>query len=196
MGSGKNGTFDIMPDVRQWAILAVYNKALPAVVPEELLYGKKITKWWKQCHCEVMTIALQPTEGHGSWDGKECFGALPKSSAYEGMIAVLTRATIKWSKAKSFWKNVSAASVAVQNAPGFITSFGIGEAPWIKQATFSVWQSKEAMKAYAYKMQQHQAVIQKTRKEKWYSEEMFVRFKIIWTSGTVQGINKIKESTI
>ena len=193
MGSGKNGTFDVQPDLRQWAILCVFKNDISTRVAVDNLYGNFIASWWKKLQCEVMTVALQPIEGHGKWDGSECFGALPKTSAYEGLIAVLTRASIRLSKVKSFWKNVSDAAQAVHNADGFITSFGIGEVPWIKQATFSVWQSKEAMKAYAYKQRSHQQVIQKTRKEAWYSEEMFVRFKILWTSGTVNGKNEIEK---
>ena len=193
MGSGKNGTFDVRPDLRQWAILAVFPSTIPAISDNVSLYGKKIADWWKNFHCEVLTIALEPIEGHGKWDGKECFGSLPKQSSYEGLIAVLTRASIRISMVTSFWKNVGNAAASVFDAPGFILSFGIGEVPWIKQATFSVWQSKEEMKNYAYKNQPHQQVIQKTRKENWYSEEMFVRFKILWTSGTVKGENKIAE---
>jgi len=75
------------------------------------------------------------------------------------------------------------------NAKGLISSLGIGEMPWIKQATFSIWQSKAAMKDFAYQMKEHQEVIRKTRAEKWYSEDMFVRFRIIHTIGTIRGIN-------
>lgn len=193
MGSGKNGTFDIRPDLRQWAILAVHKNEFHAEKDNIVLYGKKIAGWWKWFHCEVMTIALQPLEGHGKWDGKECFGLLPKHSSFDGLIGVLTRATIRANKARSFWKNVGAAANDVKQSPGFITSFGIGELPWIKQATFSVWQNKEAMKNYAYGKKPHQQVIQKTRKENWYSEEMFVRFRILWTSGSLYGKNEIEE---
>lgn len=193
MGSGKNGTFDITPDLRQWAVMAVFCIELNQPISTEELYGKQIANWWKRCCCEVMTIGLEAIEGHGKWDGKECFGALPKTSAYEGIIAVLTRATIRISKARSFWRNVGAASDAVRKAPGFITSFGIGEAPWLKQATFSIWQSKEQMKTYAYKMKEHQKVIQNTRKENWYKEEMFVRFRVLWTVGTLNGKNEIAQ---
>jgi len=62
---------------------------------------------------------------------------------------------------------------------GFVYSVGIGEIPFIKQATFSVWESIEDMKTFAYKKMAHQDVIRRTRKESWYSEEMFLRFKII-----------------
>ncbi len=193
MGSGKNGSFDITPDLRQWALLAVVNKELKQELTTKELYGKNIAGWWRRCHCEVLTIALNPVEGHGKWDGKECFGPLPKSSPYEGVVAVLTRASIRWSKAKAFWKNVDGASTAVRNAPGFVMSVGIGEAPLVKQATFSVWHSKQQMKAYAYQQRQHQQVIQKTRKENWYREEMFVRFVILWTSGTMNGKNELEK---
>jgi heme-degrading monooxygenase HmoA len=50
--------------------------------------------------------------------------------------------------------------------------------PYFKQATFSIWESKAAMKAFAYGSQHHKDVVAKTRKEDWYSEDMFVRFKI------------------
>jgi heme-degrading monooxygenase HmoA len=64
-------------------------------------------------------------------------------------------------------------------APGFITSVGIGEVPFIKQATFSIWESKEQMRSFAYKLPLHKEVIKKTHQEKWYSEDMFTRFKVI-----------------
>lgn len=191
MGCGRNGTFDIRPDLRQWAILAIHKEGQTASAGCEGLYGKKIAGWWKRFQCEVMSIGLEPIEGHGTWEGKECFGSLPKQSAFNGLIGVLTRASIRVGKARSFWKHVPAAAADVKSAPGYITSFGIGELPWIRQATFSVWENKEAMKTYAYRKKPHQQVIEKTRKEKWFREEMFVRFRILWTTGTLNEKNEI-----
>ena len=133
-------------------------------------------------------------EGHGTWDGKEVFGPLAKQTGHEGITAVLTRATIRLNKLRNFWKNVDSVAVQMNAAEGFITSFGIGEMPWIKQATFSVWQSKSDMKDFAYKMQQHAEVIRKTRKEDWYSEDMFVRFIPLACKGSVNGTNPIKRN--
>jgi heme-degrading monooxygenase HmoA len=138
-----------------------------------------IKNWLSFFHCGNTIFFLEPIEGHGLWDGKEVFGHLPKQSLHEGKIAVLTRATIKINRLKNFWKHVDAVAVQMAAAPGFIESYGIGEVPWIKQATFSTWENKEAMKAFAYSMKAHKEVIQKTRKENWYSEEMFVRFKVV-----------------
>jgi hypothetical protein len=114
---------------------------------------------------EKLVMDLQAIESHGLWDKKYCFGDLPKQSNYEGTIAVLTRATIRLNKLSAFWKNVQPVAQQMNNVDGFITSFGIGEIPWIKQATFSIWQSKESMKKFAYSMQTHKDVIVKTKKK-------------------------------
>ncbi len=187
MGCGKNGTFDKQPDWRQWALLVIYAHS------EKELYKipQFITKYWSFFNCEVCTFFLEPIEGHGTWDGKKCFGNLPKQSSYEGNIAVLTRATIRLNRLKNFWSHVDAVATQMATSKGFITSIGIGEVPWIKQATFSVWESKEAMKAFAYQLQDHKEVIRKTHQEKWYSEEMFVRFRLINCKGTINNVHPL-----
>lgn len=192
MGSGKNGTFDKTPDLQQWAILAVHpGEPDTSVIGEKdyyrALYGSFIAGWWAFCGCESFTLLLEPLESHGSWEGKKSFGELPAKSLYEGPIAVLTRATIRINKLKYFWQNVAGVANKMTGAKGFITSFGIGEVPWIRQATFSIWQSKEDMKNFAYGMKEHAEVIQKTRKQRWYSEDMFTRFRIISHHGTLKG---------
>ena len=196
MGCGKNGTFDKVPDLQQWAILsalpqklAEQEKQFPQQAVLKKLYGGFISQWFSFFSCETYTLFLEAIEGHGTWDGKEVFGELPAKSDYEGLIATLTRATVRINKLKYFWQHVAPVASQMATAPGFLTSFGIGEVPWIKQATFSVWDSKAAMKAFAYGMKQHAEVIVKTRKEKWYSEDMFVRFKVLHSSGTLLNRN-------
>lgn len=193
LGCGKNGTFDIHPDWRQWGILIVNRES--SIVNEDtgLLHGSFINAWWNFFRCETYTIMLEPIEGHGTWDGNEVFGKLPKQSDYEGLIAVLTRATIRLNRLKHFWGHVDAVATQMNDADGFITSVGIGEVPWIKQATFSIWKSKTHMKDFAYRMKDHAEVIRKTKAEKWYSEDMFVRFKIISSFGRLNGIDPLKE---
>jgi hypothetical protein len=198
MGSGKNGTFDKTPDLQQWAIMAAFNENTlqdSGILKHhgyiKQLYGSFIAGWIKLFNCEVWTVLLEPTEGHGKWDGGEPFGKLPKQSSLTGPVAVLTRATIRLSKLKQFWANVDGVASKMSGAEGFITSFGIGEVPWIKQATFSIWQSREAMRNFAYKMKEHAEVVRKTHAEKWYSEDMFVRFRIIQSTGTIKKKNPL-----
>lgn len=194
MGCGKNGTFDKVPDLRQWAILVITNKdnLVSSSLDYKKLYGSFILKWWKFFGCSNWTLVLEPIEGHGTWDGKEAFGTLPRSSEYEGLIAVLTRATIRLNRLQDFWKQVEGVSRHMSSSAGFVTSLGIGEVPWIKQATFSIWENKESLKTFAYKMREHTEVIRKTRQEKWYSEDMFVRFKIIASHGSINGIDPLQ----
>jgi heme-degrading monooxygenase HmoA len=191
MGSGKNGTFDIRPDWRQWAILAAHPTPPQSLNTAELL-GGFIAGWLRFFGCEVYTMFLEPLEGHGRWDGREPFGHLSRKTGIEGPVAVLTRATIRLSKLRSFWRNVEPVASQMAGADGFITSFGIGEVPYIKQATFSVWQSQEHMKSFAYALKSHREVIQKTRRENWYSEDMFVRFRIVDHVGSIRGADPLK----
>jgi hypothetical protein len=203
MGSGKNGSFDKTPDWQQWAILMGRNQeSLVRSAESELgrsdLFNKRwlgsfIAKWLSFFNCETYTLLLEPLESHGLWDGKKVFGELPAKSDYEGPIAVMTRATIRLNKLKYFWENVAPVASQMDTAKGFLFSAGVGEIPWIKQATFSVWQSKEDMKAFAYGMKAHTEVIQKTRKQNWYSEDMFTRFKITGINGTLKGKNPLKD---
>jgi heme-degrading monooxygenase HmoA len=192
LGSGKNGTFDKTPDWQQWGVLAVHDSVvLPHDDAVKQLYNGFIAKWLRWFGYETITYLLTPVEGHGLWDGKKAFGELPSKSDHDGIIAVLTRATIRISKLKQFWKHVDPVAAHMAGTDGFITSYGIGEMPWLKQATFSIWQNKEAMKAFAYTMKEHAEVIRKTRQEKWYSEDMFVRFKIDACIGTLKGTNPL-----
>ncbi|HOZ79098.1 MAG TPA: spheroidene monooxygenase [Ferruginibacter sp.] len=194
LGCGKNGTFDKHPDWQQWGILAAHtagNVNTHLTIKE--LYGNFIAGWLQLFNCEVCTFYLEPMEGHGKWDGKECFGNLSRQNPFEGPVAVLTRATIRFSQLSSFWKNVGSVANQMNGADGFVTSIGIGEMPLIKQATFSIWQSKEQMKSFAYNMKEHAEVIRKTRKENWYSEDMFVRFKPLKINGTINGKNPLNE---
>ena len=188
LGSGRNGTFDLNPDWQQWGLLAVWNNRKTF---DNFDKHSFIAKWWNVLAHERWTILLEPLQSHGKWNGKEPFGN-PNINEYSGQVAVLTRATIRLSKLKSFWSNVDTVANMMATAPGYITSFGIGEAPVYRQATFSVWRSVEDVKAFAYASREHSEVIKKTRDENWYSEELFTRFKPIASMGTIHGINPLE----
>ncbi len=180
MGCGKNGTFDLSPDLSRWAIISVWNSK------EDL--GNFKTKSWINTYFRLFTLErwnleCLNIESHGEWDKKSPF---QKNIHFDPLqpIGVLTRASIKPKKALSFWKNVPAVSSDLGKTPGLITSIGIGEIPFFKQATFSIWENAAAMKEFAYRQKKHKLVIEKTRKEGWYSEELFARFHVVQSSGT------------
>lgn len=180
MGTGKNGSFDIQPDLSKWTILVFFKQEnTPNPIDIQSITGSFITKWWKRFRVQLNSYLLEPYTGHGTWDGRTFTGQEAKGFEPEGKIAVLTRATIRISRMISFWKAVPGASYQLEHQPGLLFSIGIGEVPFIKQATFSFWESEAHMKAFAYGQQHHKQVIRRTRKESWYSEEMFLRFKVL-----------------
>lgn len=186
MGCGKGGSFSIKPDWNQWSILLVlteneFKNYKSKFDLNQYLASSFIFRYTKLFKANVKQIFLQPISSHGFWDKKKCFGDNLQSieNNIEGKIAVLTRATIRLSKVKDFWQNVPVVNNAIIKSNGLIESYGIGEVPFLKQATLSIWNSLDDMKKFSYKMQEHREVISKTRKQNWYSEEMFTRFKVI-----------------
>ena len=192
LGSGKNGTFDLHPDWQQWGLLAVWETRKDF----DNFYSQSfIAKWWRLFKVEQWTLLCKPLQSHGKWDGKQPFNSVNKTN-YKGPVAVLTRANIRINKLQAFWSNVDEVAKLMTTAKGFVTSFGIGEAPLYRQATFSVWESLEDVKAFAYRSREHGEVIKKTRAENWYSEELFARFKPIAAFGTIKGQNPIMNELI
>jgi len=187
MGCGKNGSFDLNPDWQQWALLAVWDSE------EDFERSSFIHSWWNTFTFEKWNMFLQPLSSHGKWDQKEPFTSAMVESNFNGPIGVLTRATIRFSKLKGFWSNVEPVAKLMEGSPGYVTSVGIGEAPVFRQATFSVWDSMESMKSFAYGSKEHIEVIKKTRQENWYSEELFARFQIISSSGSLNGKNPLEK---
>jgi hypothetical protein len=187
MGSGRNGTFDLQPDWQQWGLLTTWNNLDDAKEFQEKSF---IATWWRNLGCERWTVYCLPLQSHGKWDKKQPFEAT-RTDDYDGPVAVLTRATIKLNKLKAFWSHVDQAAQSMLKAKGYITSVGIGEAPFFKQATFSIWQSLDDVTNFAYRSKDHAEVIKKTRAENWYSEELFARFIPVKSTGTLHGINPL-----
>jgi hypothetical protein len=194
MGSGRNGSFDIRPDLDQWAVMVFRESPFPTDLPTgkdrkalDALYGRAIPAWWRFFGCETWTVLLRVVGGHGTWDGKSLAVRPADTPPADAGIAVLTRATIRWRRLRAFWSNVPPVSSQFFRAPGLVLSLGIGEAPFTRQATFSMWRSEADMKAFAYRSAEHREVIARTRKEGWYSEDMFLRFEVLSTIGSLRG---------
>ena len=189
LGSGRNGTFDLQPDWQQWGLLACW------ATKEDFdnFYRRSfVAAWWRLLGREKWTILCHPLQSHGKWDGKEPFDN-SNIKDYTGPIVVLTRATIRISRLKNFWSHVDEVANLMANASGYITSFGIGEAPVYRQATFSIWQSLDDVKAFAYTSREHAEVIKLTRSENWYSEELFARFRPIESFGSLHGKDPLND---
>jgi len=121
----------------------------------------------------------------GLWSKRDPFQGMTKVDAksWQGKVAAITRARIKWRHNRLFWRSVPPVNLALKSSPGLIQAIGIGEAPIGLQGTFSIWESPQAIRDFAYKSSAHQEAIAATKRIGWYSEEMFARFAVTEESG-------------
>ena len=185
MGSGAGGGFKWHPNFGRYALLAVWeNEQNAQTFFKENTFFQK----YQQKSKEQLTVFMRCFHSHGFWSNEQPFVPV-NDLEMEGQIAVITRATIKTKYLKQFWKEVPSVSANITHFEGRILSVGVGEWPIFQQATFSIWESAEQMKNYAYKNPRHRAVIQKTRELGWYKEELFARFKPYKITGSWENID-------
>ncbi len=171
LGSGSGNGFSAWPDFSTFGLLTVFNTEAQA---DQFLESDVIAEYIESSS-NFGHVLMHSIKAHGQWSKQEPFLS---SATYDETkpIAVITRATIKPKLAYKFWKYVPSVSKSMDGHAGIIYSKGIGEWPILMQATFSLWETGDAMMAYAYKNKKHADMVKKTRELKWYSEELFSRF--------------------
>jgi len=179
---GTGDGFSLRPDFNRYGLLAVWES------PEHALAffdGAPIMRHFRQRADETWTIRMVAIQARGSWSGVNPFE--PVAPWHKGSLAVLTRATIRWRRLAAFWSRVPAINRTLDGVPGLVLSVGIGEAPIVRQATFSLWRSEAEMHAFAYRTPVHAKVVRRTRSEAWYAEDLFARFAPVSSEGTWNG---------
>lgn len=185
MGSGRSIGFSPLPDWQVYSLLAVWENEAAA---EQFFGEAEIYQRYQAHSAEQWTIFLKTKKASGLWSGGNPFSPAHDTDEGNPLIAVITRATIRWSRMFDFWRYVPTSQRPIQQGcEGLIFTKGIGEAPLVQMATFSIWESMEAVKNFAYRSREHQVAIQKTRELNWYSEEMFARFQPYRSMGTWEG---------
>jgi heme-degrading monooxygenase HmoA len=185
MGSGRDIGFSIFPDWGVYALLGVWDNEQAA---NDFFNHSVIYKRYQKKSSEQWTIFMKPIQTKGLWSGGNPFTPSSELDINNPLIAVITRATIKPSKLFKFWRFVPISQRPIEcGCAGLIYTKGIGEAPVVQMATFSVWENREALKKYAYNSIEHREAIKKTHQIDWYKEEMFTRFQPFKTQGTWEG---------
>ena len=177
MGSGGGKGFDFMPSFNTYAWLLVWETQQHS---DDFYSNNPYFLTYKKKCLSLQTLFLKNIVSHGKWSGINPFhqGAVMNDSS---KIVVLTRARIKWLRLWQFWSKVGRTANELYKFDELEFAIGIGELPFIQQATVSVWKNYEAMKRYAYADETHKNVIKLTQKYKWYSEELFARFILLST---------------
>jgi hypothetical protein len=177
MGTGRGLGFTVAPDWGRYALLAVWDDE---DVARRFLASSALMRRYRARATRIASVLLSTISAHGAWDGRNPF--LPAASLageYAGPLAVLTRATIHPTRLRPFWRQMSEVSARLASSAGRLASIGIGEAPFVRQATFSLWQDVTLMQQFAYHSEEHRRTIRQTRAGHWYSEELFARFIVL-----------------
>ena len=173
LGCGKGETFTPSDaDPTRWGCLV----AIPENQLAELDDSRTIRAWRKKSVSEFRVV-LDPIASTGMWSKQKPFE--PSAPAnFQGQVVAVTRARIKANQTMRFFKSVPPVTASLHSSPGLISTIGIGEAPIGLQGTFSLWESMQAIKDFAYKGAAHQKAIAQTSEFDWYAEELFARFAV------------------
>jgi hypothetical protein len=173
LGCGKGETFTPSDaDPTRWGCLV----AIPENQLSELDDSRTIRAWRKKSVSEFRVV-LDPIASTGMWSKQKPFE--PSAPAnFQGQVVAVTRARIKANQTMRFFKSVPPVTASLHSSPGLISTIGIGEAPIGLQGTFSLWESMQAIKDFAYKGAAHQKAVAQTIEFDWYAEELFARFAV------------------
>ncbi len=184
LGTGDGRTFTVRDaDPRRWALLTVWDTD---AAYDGFRESSTVQRAWSRLADEAWMVSLRPLASRGRWSGQAPFGD-PVPTPHEGPVAALTRARIRPMKSATFWRAVPAVSADLWSGPGLRWAVGIGEAPFGLQGTFSLWDDAAALRDFAYGRKAHQEAIARTSAVGWYAEELFARFAVLSTEGTIDG---------
>lgn len=192
MGSGHGGGFGLRPSGSHQGLICLFEDQRTA---EEFCLGdhvRSIVDHSREHWLSMMTV----TSARGQWD-QQAWGVTPNacligspddrvSNLSGGPVAVLTRGTIRPAKALAFWRYSPPAQKELSTTPGCYLAMGLGEAPLLRQCTFSLWRDVDAMVAYAQNGA-HKVAINAAYKNDYFAESMFVRMHVLSMTGCWQG---------
>ena len=164
-----------------YAIMAVWENENQANIALESskIFQNYIFKSNEHWHIFLRNISVK-----GKWNGKIPFKKFKDD--VEGDLVVLTRATIKPRVLAKFWERVPNIQNVIGNNKDVVFKIGLAEVPFFQSVTFSIWKSETDMNEFARNRGPHCEAIKAVRKGKWFSEELYARFKIIKQIGKLE----------
>jgi spheroidene monooxygenase len=186
LGSGHDGGFGLRPSLDRLGLFLVFDQpdALRAFAT-----GSPQLAALRTHSQEHALLRLRTTRARGSWGGTAILPTPDADAppvAPDAPIAALTRASIRPLRAVDFWRHAPPSEQSLERAAGCRLAVGLGEAPLLRQCTFSLWDSAAAMDRYA-RAGAHQQAIAASRSGGYFSETMFLRFEPLASEGRWQG---------
>jgi spheroidene monooxygenase len=188
MGSGHEGGFVLRPSPSHQGLVLMFDQQSQA----DAFLESDLCQEYKTNAREWFSASMQIDSSRGSWNqvvwhpSSNAHAHPPVTGPEQLPIATITRASIRSSSALAFWRYAPAAQADLQTATGCLLAMGLGEAPLLRQCTFSIWKDTASMVAYAQSGAHHSA-IQAAYKHGFFSESMFVRMKVLSMNGCWQG---------
>lgn len=135
---------------------------------------------------------LEPLRAWGSWPGVP--DDLPTTRKVDsvGPVAVLTMGRLRVRRAVPFLRASAKAEARVLEASGCIWATGIARPPFV--STFSLWESADAAREYAFAAGTHNDAIAQGRAEPFHKREAFVRFHPYAMAGRLDGRNPLSDA--
>lgn len=180
MGSGHEGGFGLRPSGSRQALFCLFDSDDSA---DDFLKSELVAQYARRS-VEFCNAKLHAYSCKGSWSGASI--AITREEPESGPIFTLTRASIRPSRMRAFWRMQPASEVALNHATGCLFATGVGEAPLLRQATLSLWSSTQAMDAFA-RSGAHLAAIEAAYAGQFFSESMFARFVPSFLQGNWRG---------
>lgn len=197
LGTGRGRQMGLGADLRRWAMIAVWDDDAAL---DRFLGGSPLARRWRIHAEESFLVRLEPLASHGSWGGTDPFAPDPAEPPAGpppagSPVAVLTRATIPLRHWRAFHRSVSPVESWMHDRGGdLLAAAGVGERPVGTLATFSLWRSADAVRAFAYGAGPHADVVRATRDHGWFAEELFARFRPYGAEGTWDGTAPLTRS--
>lgn len=182
MGSGQEGGFGLRPSPSHQGLVCAFEHDADA---DRFLAESPQLRAYREQAVDFLVVKVRATSSRGAWDGREPF-ALTGRLRPGQPVAALTRASIRPAAVARFWRHSPPSERSLVLAAGCRLAVGLGEAPVLRQATFSIWDDQAAMDAYA-RQGAHLDAIRAAAAGGFFSESLFCRFEPVWAMGAWQG---------
>ncbi|HEY0134364.1 MAG TPA: hypothetical protein VGB85_09800 [Nannocystis sp.] len=184
LGSGAGLGFSRIPDLSRYALLATWSSEQAA---DEFFAASQLLADIRRHASDVWTVKLLARRSRGSWKRRTPFTPAPDELPTGLPAVVITRASLRLRTMLRFWARVPAIERDLVAAPGLRYALGVGELPWIRPITFSVWDDEAAIDRFAYAGSCHHAAARAAHTRGWFREDLFARFAAIATQGQLAG---------
>ncbi|TMK88517.1 MAG: hypothetical protein E6G57_06445 [Actinobacteria bacterium] len=139
-------------------------------------------------------VRLEPLRAWGSWPGLPDDLPRRRDVDHDGPAAVLTLGRLRLTQAPRFLRTSNRAENSVRAAPGLVWATGMARPPFV--STCSLWESTDALSAYAYDTADpaHPDAIAADRAKPFHHQEAFIRFRPYASQGSLAGRNPLAET--